>query len=211
MSNNRYLAHHGVKGQKWGVRKQQPTSNRIRSSSPSTKPSPDRRKAIAIAAVSAIGAASLIGGGVAIAKNPKAVTNALFQIGGAFVRAPKTKMVSKAKAVAKNTSFGLIQSRLQNKKPSGPLKKAFRGAKRVFGNTSKGVLGGLTGAAREMATEDYVRGVVQKGLTKGVETVGIAAITGGLALGVKTAVSGTKPTRKEFASYMTKNPNKKGK
>ena len=206
MSEYGYLAHHGVKGQKWGVRKQQPTSNRVRSSS-STRPSPDKRKAIAIAAVSAIGAAALVGGGVAAAKNPQAVKNAIFQIGGAFAKAPKTKMVSRAKAVVKNTPAELIKSR--NK--ARPLKTAAKGVKRTFKNTSKGVLGGLTGAAREMATEDYVHGVIQKSLTKGVETIGIAAITGGLALGVKTAVSGTKPTRKEFASYMTKNPNKKGK
>lgn len=204
MSNYGYLAHHGVKGQKWGVRKQQPTSNRIRSSSPSTRPSPDRRKAIAIAAISAIGAASLIGGGVAAAKNPQAVTKALGSIGKAFAKKAVKGDIWKGTA---KKSAKIMKRNFRRQTLKSIPKKGIKAA----GESAKGVINGLTGAAKEMATEKYVHDVVQKGITKGVETIGIAAITGGLGIAVKTAMSGDKPTRREIVSYMTKNPNKKGK
>lgn len=209
-----YIAHHGVKGQKWGVRKQKPSSGNKRVSSPN-KPSPDKRKAIALGVIGAIGAASLIGGGVAVAKNPEAVGRALTSIGGAFAKAPKQKIFAKtSKSIGKanaKASAKFIRKELRKKAVKEAPKKVASTVKKYGSQTAKGVIKGFVGAAKEMATEEWIKDTISQGFKQGGKTAIGAGIAGGVALGIKTAISGKKPTRQEYASYLTKNPNKKGK
>ena len=219
MTTYGYLAHHGVKGQKWGVRKQVPTSGRTRAS---VRPSPDKRKAIAIAAVSALGAAALVGGGVAVAKNPQAVSRALTSIGGAFAKAPKQKILSatskslgkaNAKASAKFIKKELRKQSIKaipGKVKSGAVKVG-KGAKQIAGNTAKGVWSGLKDGAKEFANEKNIRQTVKSSTLRGANTALGALICGSIGLGVKTAISGQAPNRQEVTSYLTTNPNKKKK
>ena len=214
-----YLAHHGVKGQKWGVRKQVPTSGRTRAS---VRPSPDKRKAIAIAAVAAVAATSVTAAGIGIAKNPEAVGRALTSIGGAFARAPKTKILaatskSLGKANAKASGKFMAKELRKQKIKSIPgkvgsgIKKAGTGAKKVAKNTASGVWNGLKDGVKEFANEKNIRQTVKSSTLRGANTALGALICGSIGLGVKTGISGQAPTRQEVTSYLTTNPNKKKK
>lgn len=205
MSTYGYLAHHGVKGMKWGVRKQVQRSGRIRyaNQKPNT-PSPDRRKAIALAVIGSIGAAAVVGGGVAIAKNPNAVKGALRSIGNAIAKVPTAKKGN----IWKNSA----------KKSAKAFKKQFRKdratrvkdtVKKISKNTAGGTFDGLKEAGAILSDRRQIKEVVRDGVVKGVKGAVGTAIAGGIALGAKTAISGNKPTREQAANYLTKNPNKK--
>ena len=219
MSTYGYLAHHGVKGQKWGVRKQVPTSGRTRAS---VRPSPDKRKAIAIAAVATLATASTVAAGVGIAKNPEAVGRALTSIGGAFARAPKTKILSatskslgkaNAKASGKFMAKELRKQKIKSipGKVGSGIKKAGKGAGNIAKNTAKGIWGGLKEGAKEFANEKNIKQTVKSSTLRGANTALGALICGSIGLGVKTGISGQVPTRQEVTSYLTTNPNKKKK
>ena len=201
MSTYGYLAHHGVKGQKWGIRKQVPTSGRTRAS---VRPSPDKRKAIAIAAVSTLAAASLIGGGVAVAKNPQAVTKALGSIGKAFAKTATKGDIWKGTA---KQSARAMKKHFRREAIKSIPKKAGNIAK----NTAKGVWGGLKDGAKEFANEKNIRQTVKSSTLRGANTALGALICGSIGLGVKSAISGQTPNRQEVTSYLTTNPNKKKK
>ena len=217
--NPKFIAHHGVKGQKWGVRKQVPISGRTRAS---VRPSPDKRKAIAIAAVSTLAAASVVAAGVGVAKNPEAVGRALTSIGGAFAKAPKQKILSatskslgkaNAKASAKFMKKELRKQSIKaipGKVKSGATKVG-KGVKTVAGNTARGVWGGLKEGAKEFANEKNIKQTVKSSVLRGANTALGALICGSIGLGVKTGISGRAPSRQEVTSYLTTNPNKKKK
>ena len=220
------LSHHGIKGMKWGVRKQRHTSNGYRNSQSSTKLSPDKRKAIAFGVLGAIGAAAVVGGGVAAIKNPEAVGRALTSIKGAFAKAPKQKILSAGKAVGKGmrkvafSDQGIKSAKesakvfMKNKEIKKQWRKDTAGkvkstVKSIASKTSGGVLDGLKGAAKELSSREEIAKTVKVGVKQGVTGAAIAAISGGIGLGVKSAISGKKPSRQEVTNYMTKNPNKK--
>ena len=205
MSQYGYLAHHGVKGQKWGVRKQIPTSGRTRAS---VRPSPDRRKAIAIAAVSTLGAAALIGGGVAVAKNPEAVTKALGSIGKAFAKTATKGDIWKGTA---KKSARAMKRHFRREAIKAAPKKVATGVKTVAKNTASGVWNGLKEGTKEFANEKNIRQTVKSSTLRGANTALGALICGSIGLGVKSAISGQAPNRQEVTSYLTTNPNKKKK
>lgn len=205
MSTYGYLAHHGVKGQKWGVRKQIPTSGRTRAS---VRPSPDKRKAIAIAAVSTLGAAALIGGGVAVAKNPQAVTKALGSIGKAFAKTATKGDIWKGTA---KQSARAMKRHFRREAIKAAPKKVATGVKTVAKNTASGVWNGLKEGTKEFANEKNIRQTVKSSTLRGANTALGALICGSIGLGVKSAISGQAPSRQEVTSYLTTNPNKKKK
>ena len=221
MAQYGYLTHHGVKGMKWGVRKQRPTGNGYHNGQSPTKPSPNKRKAITGAVLGTLGAAALVGGGVAIAKNPGAVKNAVGAVGKAFAKSPKA-IVKGASAIkgaytktAKDSAKVFKQKFKEERKAKTRQfmkeapKRAASAVKSVAKNTASGVIDGLKGAAKEATSKEYISGIVKEGTTNGIKVAATAAIAGGIGLGVKAAVSGKKPTRQEVTNYITKNPNKK--
>ena len=217
MSEYGYLAHHGVKGQKWGVRKQRPTGNG-RVYNPK-RPSPDRRKAIAIGVLATLGTAALAGGTVAAAKNPEAVKRALGSIGGAFAKIPR-KMYGRSandmwKGTAKQSAKVFKQNMKEQRKAAAKKfvknapKKVKNTIKEVSSNTVKGVWDGLKGAGKEFSSKENIEALVKENVKKGANFAVGAAITGGIGLAAKSAISGRKPTRDQVTAYMTANPNKK--
>lgn len=216
-----YLAHHGVKGMKWGVRKQRPVGNGYHHGQSPTKPSPNKRKVITGAVLGTLGAAALVGGGVALAKNPGAVKSAVGAVGKAFAKSPKA-VVKGASAIkgayAKNAkdSAKVFKQAFKAERKAARQKfmkeapgRAKNAVKSIAKNTAGGVLDGLKGAAKEASSRENVASIVKEGVTGGIKVAAVAAISGGIGLGVKAAVSGKKPTREEVTKYITKNPNKK--
>lgn len=214
MSTYGYLAHHGVKGQKWGVRKQVTTSGRTHAS---VRPSPDKRKAIAIAAVAAVAATSVTAAGIGIAKNPEAVTKALGSIGKAFAKTAtkgdiwKGTAKKSAKAFKKNKAIKKQWRKDDVARFKSGVKRAGSAIKKAGKQTASGVFEGLKEAGHELAQKDTIKEIVKDGVVKGAKGVAGTAIIGSMALGVKSAVSGQAPTRQEVTSYLITNPNKKKK
>lgn len=219
-----YLAHHGVKGMKWGVRKQRPVGTGYHHGQSPTKPSPNKRKAITGAVLGTLGAAALVGGGVALAKNPGAVKSAVGAVGKAFAKSPKTvienahsikgaltRNVKSAKGSAKvfKQAFKAERKAARQKFMKEAPGRAKNAVKSIAKNTAGGVLDGLKGAAKEASSRENIANIVKEGVTGGIKVAAVAAISGGIGLGVKAAVSGKKPTRDEVTKYITKNPNKK--
>lgn len=216
MSTYGYLAHHGVKGQKWGVRKQYERKGRQAKQVPHTV-SPDKRKKMALIALAAIAGTAVVGGGIALGANRDKVGKAVTSIGHAVAKgaskAGGQKILSKGNAVVKN--------KLTNKsaKESAKVMKAHfrKEGRKAFGkalkdtakNVPSGVFSGLKGAAKDFSSKENVEKLVKDATKDGVKVAVGAAISGGIALTAKTAISGRKPSREEAANYLTKNPNKK--
>ena len=205
MATYGYLAHHGVKGQKWGVRKQVTTSGRTRAS---VRPSPDKRKAIAIAAVAAVAATSVTAAGIGIAKNPEAVTKALGSIGKAFAKTATKGDIWKGTA---KKSARAMKRHFRREAIKAAPKKVAAGAKKVAKNTASGVWNGLKEGTKEFASEKNIKQTVKSSVLRGANTALGALICGSIGLGVKTGISGQAPSRQEVTSYLTTNPNKKKK
>ena len=200
MSEYGYLAHYGVKGMRWGVRHDNTPENQSSGPRGNRKNlSPNAKRALKIAGGIALGAGVATAGAYALGKG-----------GANFRRAQALRAEQKLGEGFKNTARGSAEAFM---KPGNAFKRGTLLAKSYAKNYSKetasGLWNGIKGGIKESFNKEGIEKNVKSGLKAGFGGLTIAAISGGMALGAKSMISGKKPSRQEVANYMTKNPNKK--
>lgn len=122
--DDEYLEHHGVKGQKWGVRKQKPTGNVTNSRKGLTK---GAKIALGVGA-GVLGTAALSGMAMRAGVNPidaaSSAGKAAYKVAKSTVKAAKTAKATKAAKVAKETYFNKSAKKSAKVFESAARKKA---------------------------------------------------------------------------------------
>lgn len=226
-----YLMHHGVKGQKWGVRHDPERIGRRRSGL-TTANDVNQKRGLSKGAKVALGvggAALAVGAGYALYKTGGA--KAATQLGGRLIKTALQKSKSAAPKIAKVARNGLqkgsVYARATSKVAGKYAKKgataatryaisaAKKGAtltgnavKKVANNTVKGVFDGIKGGLKTILSYDNVKTLVNDNLVKGFNTAAAALITGGIAVGAQSMYRGGPPPKEVVISNITRNPNK---
>lgn len=234
-----YLMHHGVKGQKWGVRNDPERTGRRRSGLTTANDINQKRglskgAKIALGVGAGVAAAGLAaGGGYALyksgagkaalkagmkmikpaVKSAKASAKAMQRAEGKLLN-PSIKSARKSARVFQQAPGAKEVTRAARRQAANEFKR--KAASKVSGivkktahDTADGIFDGLKKTGTKYTKSSEISNIIQKGLDKGIGSTAIAAIGGGVALATNTAISGQKPDRQKVASWMTTNPNKK--
>lgn len=229
-----YLMHHGVKGQKWGVRNDPERVGRRRSGLTTANDVNQKRgltkgQKTALKVGAGVAAAGLaIGAGVALHKSGmgKQVVSAGMKMlkpatkvkiantawkhsakesGKVFKAAIRKERAQKAKIYAQATA------RVAKKYAKVGAQKTGNAMKKIAKETSGGVfdaLKGLAGTGEDgFFSRSNIKQIVVNGGKKGLNTLSTAAISGGVVLGAKSLIRGQGPSRQEAAKWLTRNPN----
>ena len=230
-----YLMHHGVKGQKWGVRNDPERVGRRRSGL-TTANDVNQKRGLSKGAKIALGvggaalATGAVVGGAMLAKkygvNPKTVANfgakilkpatkvkiantdykhAAKESAKVFKAAMRKEQIQKAKTYAKATA------KVAGRYAKSGAQKTGTAMKKIAKSTAGGVFDGLKGLAGTgedgFFSRSNIKQIVINGGKKGLNTLATSAISGGIALGAKSMIRGQEPTRQEAAKWLTRNPN----
>ena len=234
-----YLMHHGVKGQKWGVRNDPERVGRRRSGL-TTANDINQRRGLSKGAKIALG----VGAGVAAAGLAAGGGYALYKTGAGKVAvkagASMLKSAVKTAKSARANGSKLFKPSVKSARASAKVFQSAPGAKEVTRaarrqvardymrnagskvsnivktrakETAGGIfdgLKGLSGTGKEgFFSRSNIKEVVTNGGKKGLNAIAASSISGGIALGYKSLIRGQKPTRQEAAKWMTQNPNEK--
>lgn len=229
-----YLMHHGVKGQKWGVRNDPERVGRRRSGLTTANDVNQKRgltkgQKTALKVGAGVAAAGLaIGAGVALHKSGmgKQVVSAGMKMlkPATKVKIANTDYKHAAKESAKVFKAAMRKDRIQKAKTYAKAtakvagKYAKSGAqktgtamKKIAQSTAGGVFDGLKGLAGTgedgFFSRSNIKQIVVNGGKKGLNTLATSAISGGIVLGAKSAIRGQEPSRQEAAKWLTRNPN----
>ena len=215
-----YLMHHGVKGQKWGVRNDPERVGRKRSGLKTAK-DVNQKKGLSTGAKIALGvggAALAAGAGYALYKTGGA--KAAARLGGKLLKTAVQKSKTAAPKIANAAKTGLKKgsiyaratAKVAGKYAKIGAQKTGSAMKKIATNTAGGVFDALKGLAGVDNEEGFfsranIKQVVLNGGKKGLNTLSTAVISGGIVLGAKSAIRGQSPNRQEAAKWLTRNPN----